>query len=221
LEESQDELASLVTMIMKHGYFPIILGGGHEVSFGAYKGVFRSHGNDKPEIGIINFDAHFDLRDYSEGASSGTPFLQIADLCSSNIKFNYLCLGIQAHVNTRNLFKKAMELNVSFVQGDELTENDVPQIKILIQNFLKETDSIYLTIDLDVFDMTDAPGVSAPAMPGADKRVVLKLLKTILESGKVAACDIAEMNPRFDVDNRTAKLAAYLVFTMLSSYREF
>ncbi|MBT8312011.1 MAG: formimidoylglutamase, partial [Flavobacteriaceae bacterium] len=121
LEEAQDELAALVTKVMKHGYFPLVLGGGHEVAFGSYKGAFHFQQQKIPDMGVINFDAHFDLREYKDGANSGTPFLQIADLCSSHhARFNYLCLGIQPQSNTRTLFKKAEELNVDFLLGEDL-----------------------------------------------------------------------------------------------------
>ncbi len=218
LEEAQDELASVVSKVLKEGYFPVIMGGGHEVSFGGYKGVFDSQTGSKSCVGIINFDAHFDLRDFSEGANSGTSFAQIANLCTSGaIGFNYLCLGIQPHANTKSLFNKAENLNVSFVPGDELIQNEVQQINILIRNFIKESNGVYLTIDMDVFNMTDAPGVSAPSISGVDKRAVFQLLKTIFATGKVIACDIAEMNPKYDPDQRTTKLAAYLVYQTLDA----
>lgn len=218
LEEAQAELADLVETVIKQDFFPLILGGGHEVSFGGYRGAFQSQHTNNDSIGVINFDAHFDLRNYKQGGSSGTPFLQIAELCSSNqTNFNYLCMGIQPHANTRTLFDTAEELNVTFLTGENLIEDNIAQINKVIQEFIDGSDQIYLTIDLDVFDMSDAPGVSAPAVPGVDKRVVVQLLKSIFNTGRIIAADIAEMNPEFDIDNRTAKLAAFLVFFIFNN----
>ena len=74
---------------------------------------------------------------------------------------------------------------------------------------------LYLTVDMDVFDMRDAPGVSAPAIAGVDKHFMLKIFRMVMSSGKIAAFDIAETNPKYDSDNRTAKLAAYLLFLLV------
>ncbi|MGD2034075.1 MAG: formimidoylglutamase [Bacteroidales bacterium] len=219
LEEAQEELANLVTKVMKYGYFPVILGGGHEVAYGGYKGVFRGlQGKNTNVPGVINFDAHFDLRDFTKGASSGTPFAQIAGLCAGNrAGFDYLCLGIQPHANTKSLFNKAEELNVSFLTGETLVKDNFQQTETVIRNFIAKTGPVYLTVDMDVFDMIHAPGVSAPAMPGVDKNVVFHLLKTVFDTEKVIACDIAEMNPEYDPDNRTVRLAAYLVYRVVNS----
>ena len=63
-----------------------------------------------PRIGILNFDAHFDLR-HAERASSGTPFRQIAELCqASDWPFAYCCLGISRLSNTAALFDQAQRL---------------------------------------------------------------------------------------------------------------
>lgn len=213
LEEAQEELSDRIKLIIQEGYYPLILGGGHEVSFGGFKGVSNDKRFKDKAIGIINFDAHFDLRDFSEQASSGTPFLQIAELCSTNQKpFRYMSLGIQPQSNTETLFRKANELKVEYVLGNDLIEQNVPNIEYAITKYINKSNGIYLTVDLDVFDISNAPGVSAPAVPGIDKKVMLRVLKIILDSGKVVACDIAEMNPAFDSDGRTANLAAFLLY---------
>lgn len=75
LEQAQSELAEQVANSLQNGLKPIVLGGGHEVAFGSFSGLFQyvqAHAPDK-KIGIINFDAHFDLRE-AEHATSGTPF---------------------------------------------------------------------------------------------------------------------------------------------------
>ena len=64
------------------GHFPLVLGGGHEVAFGSWSGLNRHLGGNG-KVGIINLDAHFDLRMKQELASSGTPFFQIAEQCAA------------------------------------------------------------------------------------------------------------------------------------------
>ncbi len=82
------------------GHFPLVLGGGHEVAFGSWSGLNR-HLAGKGRVGIINFDAHFDLRMKQEQASSGTPFFQIAEQCAAQgTPFHYACLGVAETANT-------------------------------------------------------------------------------------------------------------------------
>ena len=72
------------------------MGGGHEIAYASFAGLARhlSRHERLPRIGILNFDAHFDLR-HAERASSGTPFRQIAELCQAcDWPFAYCCLGI-------------------------------------------------------------------------------------------------------------------------------
>ncbi|MGA2654367.1 MAG: arginase family protein, partial [Gammaproteobacteria bacterium] len=75
LEGAQQTLGHQVQDILKDQHFPIILGGGHEVAYGSFLGLFNAYKAHKPRIGVINFDAHFDLRE-GPSASSGTPFWQ-------------------------------------------------------------------------------------------------------------------------------------------------
>ena len=85
---------------------PIILGGGHETAYGHYLGV-RNYIGKEAKLGIINIDAHFDLRPYNEQPSSGTMFRQILEQDENS---SYLVLGIQRYGNTQALFDKADEL---------------------------------------------------------------------------------------------------------------
>lgn len=213
----QVELAATVKSLVGKNYFPIILGGGHEVSVGGYKGVLETFTENVPSIGILNFDAHFDLRNPATQISSGTPFMQLAELCQKHEKeFNYMVMGIQQQSNTEALFRRANELSVKYVLGEDITESNMPNIEHVLINFLNKTDACYLSIDMDVFDISDAPGVSAPSVPGVDKRMLFRILKTVLASNKLVACDIAETNPVYDIDKRTAKLAAWLVYQLVS-----
>lgn len=210
LEESQDLLDKAVSKILSLNLFPIVLGGGHEVAFGHYKGIlnYLSQHNKKPNIGIINFDAHFDLRPYPNGGSSGTMFRQIADICESkDLNYSYFCVGVQKHSNTPELFKTAEDLGVNYILAKDIINMDNWNVLESLDSFLKLQDHVYITICSDVFSTAYAPGVSASQPLGLDPERVLKFLKYILKSNKVVSFDIAEVSPRFDQDNITANLA--------------
>ncbi|MEZ2442558.1 formimidoylglutamase [Chitinophaga sp. RCC_12] len=219
LENAQQVLSETVNTILTAGYLPLLLGGGHEITYGHASGIRRFAG--KQSVGFINFDAHFDIRvPGEEGASSGTGFWQLAqDAKQSGVPFHYLALGIQKNGNTRQLFNTAGEEEATYVSADAFHLQDKDTLFAAIQHFLSQVDKVYLTTCLDVFAAPFAPGVSATAyngiMPGG---LFLQCFRKILESGKVAGADIAELNPSLDIDNRTAKLAAALVFEIVMAY---
>lgn len=216
LDLAQQQLAIAVQKILAHGAFPIVLGGGHEVTFGHYQGLDLMY--PQTRIGVLNFDAHFDLRESHAGqASSGTGFYQIIEkLKPQGRSLSYMALGIQQISNTQSLFNYADAHGVDYIFAHELKTAALDQLKQRVRNFIKELDHLYLTIDLDVFNATIAPGVSATAFQGIDYDEVFKaLFQEILISGKLRSYDIAELNPNFDIDFRTAKLAAQLIFDSL------
>lgn len=220
LEESQELLSKAVSKILSLNLFPIVLGGGHEVAFGHYNGLidYLTLNNTRPKIGIINFDAHFDLRPYPNGSSSGTMFRQIADISLSRaLDFSYFCVGIQKHSNTIELFKTADKLGVNYILAKDIVEGDMWNTFERLDDFIKHQDHIYITICSDVFSTAFAPGVSAAQPLGLDPERVLRFLKYIIKSKKAISFDIAEVAPRFDQDNTTANLAAVIIFTVVNS----
>ncbi len=214
MEAAQEALSKAVSTLLEKKQFPIILGGGHDMAYGHYHGI-QNYLDSKKEgqtIGIINFDAHFDLRKPTDNNNSGTPFYQIAmESKKEDDTFNYLCLGIRKDANDRTLFQTAKELDVKYVLSDTFQIQYLDEINTWIDAFIKNVDKVYVTIDLDGFSSAYAPGVSAPSPMGFTPQIVVECLKTIIGSGKLISLDIAEMSPKFDVDGQTAKLAASLL----------
>jgi len=224
MEEAQEQLKLAVKTILDNGFFPIVLGGGHELAFGHYNGIIdhlSTNEKSPSQIGIINFDAHFDLRPYGDKGSSGTMFSQIADSCKANAhEFSYMCLGIQASSNTLSLFKKADSLGVKYILAKEFVEPNFKQISADISNFIDSHNHIYVTVCTDVFNSSFAPGVSAIQPFGLNAEIGLTFIKEILRSEKVISFDVAEVSPRFDQDNRTAKLVAVILFAVINVLNE-
>lgn len=215
LEQAHLELAERVCHCLSAGQLPFVLGGGHEMAYGSWLGLINHQQSlaqtELPRIGIINFDAHFDLRLDSEGGSSGTPFYQIAQQCQAlAIPFNYCCLGVSKTANTAALFQRADSLGVSYRRDAEMTLLQLEQTLQQLQLFIDDCDLIYLSIDLDVLPASVAPGVSAPAARGVGLEVLEPLIQQITQSGKLKLADIAEYNPEFDIDQQTARVVARL-----------
>lgn len=215
LEQAQQALGERLAALLDTGHLSVVMGGGHEIAFGSWQGLARhleSQSAQAPRIGIINLDAHFDLRDPQHVRSSGTPFAQIAEQCKyRGWPFHYACLGVSQASNTRALFERAAELNVLVREDREFSPTAIDRLIEDVHAFIAACDHLYLTIDLDVFPACEAPGVSAPAARGVSLALLEPLIEAIRDSGKLRLADLAELNPDYDIDNRTAKLAARLV----------
>ncbi|WP_238930434.1 formimidoylglutamase [Vibrio sp. S9_S30] len=262
LEQSQNTLANVLCSTLKQTP-AITLGGGHEIAWASFLGLakFLTKEQSKktqanadaeaeaeaeadispPQIGIINFDAHFDLRVFESNGfefkssvlsgtesnvaktsiqpSSGTPFNQIHRYCQKQgWAFNYACLGVSAASNTKALFKRADDLGVWYVEDTQMHAGTLTKQLTQLQRFIDQNDVIYLTIDLDVFPAATAPGVSAPAAKGVSMDTFSPYFSLILNNyKKLKIADIAEYNPRFDIDGQTARLAARLCWDIARS----
>lgn len=208
MEVAQESLGEEVHQAYEQGQMPIILGGGHETFYGHYLGVRKYVGHDK-KIGIINIDAHFDIRSYETQSSSGTMFRQILE---QDEQTGYLVLGIQRYGNTEALFEKADELGCRYVLEDELRLTDVQQY---IEQFAEKYDVLIVTLCMDVLHQSAAPGVSAPSPFGLSPKTIRHLLRTIMAHPKASSFDVCEVNPSLDIDDRTAKLAAAFVLEVM------
>lgn len=260
LELAQHRLGEDVCLALRQKHKVIVFGGGHEMAWGTFQGIgayllqkqeatesikaplnlseektaepnVKGTAMPTPRVGIINFDAHFDLRNPPSGpqasaGSSGTPFHQIARFCElQHWPFNYACLGLNRGSNTQALYEKADRLGVLYRDDTELTHRTIEQNQAALNTFIAECDYLYLTIDLDVFPASAAPGVSAPAARGVSLEIIEQLMEPILTAkteygdSKLLVADLAEYNPRFDIDNQTARLAARLTWTIARAIR--
>ncbi len=213
LEAGQERLGRAVAALLDAGHQAVVLGGGHETAYASYLGVAASAAVQSGQrLGVLNLDAHFDLRD-EPVPSSGTPFLQMARAeAAAGREFRYAVVGISEPNNTQVLFDTADKLGVRYLLDEDC---DADRVRDFVEAFLGDIDVLYLTIDLDVLPASVAPGVSAPAAYGVPLPVISAVCRQVAQSGKLLHLDVAELNPAFDIDGRTARTAARLVDTLL------
>jgi len=213
LEAGQARAGQAIAAMLDAGRLTVVLGGGHETAYASYLGVAASDAvRGGQRLGILNLDAHFDLRD-EPLPSSGTPFRQMAEAeAAAGREFRYAVVGISEPNNTRALFNTADRLGVRYLPDEDCTAE---RVRAFVAEFLAGVDVLYLTIDLDVLPASVAPGVSAPAAYGVPLPVISEAFRQVAESGKLLHLDVAELNPAFDIDGRTAKVAARIINTLL------
>jgi formiminoglutamase len=228
LDEAQQEYAGRLAGLLRSGHFPIGLGGGHEIAWAAGQGIERALGAHPrlERLGIINFDAHLDLRrpESAGRGTSGTPFLQIAEArAAAGREFRYLCVGASPASNTAALLDRAAALGAEIIYDVDAGGREA-DARLL--SFIEESSSVYLTFCLDALPPAVAPGVSAPSTLGIALHRAIAMLRSVLAAcghgtpgSKLLLADIAELNPAHDPDGRTARTAARIVFELAAFSR--
>ena len=214
LEDGQDTLGHQVARLLDTGNPVVVLGGGHDTAWGSYLGRTRCERLQGQRVGVLNLDAHFDLRQADE-PSSGTPFLQMARADQeAGRTFDYTVLGISEPNNTGILFRTAEELGVEFLTDEQCQPRHLDAVLEVVDRLVGRVDAIHLSIDLDVLPAAVAPGVSAPAGYGVPLETIQAVCHRVARSGKLVLVDVVELLPRMDVDGRTARAAARLITTL-------
>ncbi|MFK3704432.1 formimidoylglutamase [Klebsiella sp. NPDC088457] len=217
LEEAQQALRDAVAACQRAGKRTLVLGGGHETAFGHGAGVLDAFPDEK--VGIINLDAHLDLRIAGQ-ASSGTPFRQLALECDAQRRgFHYTCFGASCAANTQALWDEAARRQVRVIEDLDVIEAFELRVMPEIARNIALYDRLYLTIDLDVLPGRDMPAVSAPAALGVPLATLLRIVEPLCRSGKLQAVDLVEFNPQFDIDSQGARAAARLAWQIAHWWR--
>ncbi|MET1076950.1 MAG: formimidoylglutamase [Pseudomonas sp.] len=212
LEGAQQALAARVAELIGAGQLPLLLGGGHETAWGSFQGLARAMPDAR--FGIINLDAHFDLRQSAQ-ASSGTPFAQIGAWHQRHGRpFDYLCLGVAEPSNSAALFDTARNFGLSWWLDEDLESARLPALLAQIDEFCAGVDAVQLSIDLDVLPASVMPAVSAPAARGVPLEYIEAILERVKASGRLALAEVVEFNPRFDIDHHGARCAARLLWKL-------
>lgn len=210
VEADQERLGEALAPLLEEGVVPIILGGGHETSFGHFLG-YEGAGL---EVEILNWDAHADVRPLTEeGAHSGSPFRQALDHAGGRCR-RYRVAGLQP--------QSAAAAHVAFVRergGEVLWRRSLSEARVqaLARSLAHRT---LATFDLDAVEAASAPGVSAPGPGGLPVPLWLLAAYEMGRAPHVASVDVVELCPPLDPDGRTARLAALTVWHVLKGLAE-
>jgi agmatinase len=198
---SLDIIGGYVKGLLADGKFPLGLGGEHLCSWPIFREVYAKY----PDLAIIHFDAHADLRENYEGEplSHSTPLRKAAELMGGK---NIYQFGIRS--GSREEFQYARE-NINFYPFDVLE----PLKKVLPSLAGRP---VYLTIDIDVLDPSAAPGTGTAEAGGITSKELLAAVHAIAGSEvNVVGADVVEVAPAYDPTEQTQIVAAKLVREIL------
>lgn len=194
LERPEDDalITAAVSDVIASGAVPLALGGDHAMTHPVVRAVHAAHG----PLTILHFDAHPDLYADFDGnpRSHASPFARIME---AGLARRLVQVGIRtmnAHCR-----EQAARFGVEVFGMADFAAGQVPVLE----------GPLYISIDLDGIDPSEAPGVSHIEPGGLTLREVLAVLRR--QTARVVGADVVEYNPRFDAHDRTAILAAKLV----------
>lgn len=204
VERDQAALGEALEPYVGAGTFVILLGGGHETSYGHFLGYARA----ERDVRIINVDAHPDVRPVnSAGAHSGSPFRQ-ALLDPSGRCRGYTVAGLRPQCVATAHLAFIAEHGGRVIWGRDLDE-------AVATRLYDGPGPVLATFDMDAVNAAEAPGVSAPSCDGLRTGTWLAAALAAGRSPAVSSMDIVEVNPTVDQDARTERLAALTVWTVL------
>lgn len=209
LEETHRIQSEIVAQILRDGKRLIVLGGGNDLSYPDGAAMAEAFGREN-WIGL-NIDAHFDVR-ANQPRNSGTPYRQLLEEKLLRPEYFYE-VGYQPHFASPVYFRYLQNLGVNLISLEQLraqTSADLQVRDLIRQKFIHHSASlnIFFGFDLDVVRASDAPGTSAPSPVGLRSGEFLTLVKFAAGLVNTKIVEFTEVNPNFDVDNRTTKLVA-------------
>ena len=211
LHETHKRITEAVAAIHAQGMIPACIGGGHDLTYPAIRALSRHIGGP---VGGVNFDAHLDVR---ETTGSGMPFYRsIVEGFLDPAR--HVTLGVGRFTNSREHVEWLTQRGGILIHADEaLTRPDAVSFSL---SAAMRTGAGFVSIDLDGIDSSQAPGVSSPNPMGLTAMQANQLAGLAGRHPAVCHFDIMELSPPFDVDNRTAKVAAKLFLSFVAGVQE-
>ncbi|XWN51771.1 formimidoylglutamase [Anoxybacillus flavithermus] len=216
--ESQRRIAETVEQVV--ALYPeskwIALGGDHSITFPVVSGWQKQKG----KIGMIQFDAHHDLRNLEDGGpTNGTPFRRLIE--AGVIDGSQLVqIGLRDFANSRAYTEYGKQRGVTMYTVEEVYRLGIQTIIEKSMQMLSSVDAVYVSVDMDVLDQAFAPGCPAIGPGGMDSRTLLQAILLLARYDKVQAMDIVEIDPTIDFRQMTSRLAAWFILQFLKEKKE-
>jgi len=181
------------------------------ILLGGDNGITRAgvHGLGLPldKCGLVTLDAHFDLRDTTQGLHNGNPVRALLE--DGMPGQNIVQIGIQSFANSEPYYQVANQSGIQICErssiSDFLLAAMVDEMIFWLPN---DIEAIYLDIDLDVMDRAFAPGCPGSRPGGLSPNELRAAIRMICDDERVVIADIVELDPERDINNITALAGA-------------
>ena len=208
------ETAMTTVLEMQPASLHTTIGGDHSITAPIVRALASKHPDKR--IGIVQFDTHLDMRDFTNGRTNGTPIRQLVEegIVSGRNIYN---IGLHGFYNALSLIEAATKHEINIITLKEMRKTGVKATIAQVFNQLsKDVDLIYVTVDIDVLDVAYAPGVPSATPGGMHSDELFELL---FEIGKyhITAIDFVCIDPLRDVAMQTVKATTYAYLTFMAS----
>ncbi|WP_247731597.1 formimidoylglutamase [Halovivax limisalsi] len=187
---------------------PIFLGGDNSLTVPNVTPLL-----DRGSVGVLNFDAHLDVREPVDGPSSGTPYRQLV----ARGLDAYAVVGAR-HFETSTAYVEWLQAEGGAVVTAEAVDEDRDAALDRALRTVSGVDHLYVSVDLDVLDAPSAPGVSAPTPGGLTTRELFACVRRACDDDRLAGVEVVECAPGLGDGDRTPRAAARTVAHALAGY---
>ncbi len=204
LEQIHERLCQVVEQLLRDEKIVIVFGGGNDISYPDCKAMRHVFS----EVMAFNVDAHFDVR-ADVPCNSGTPYRQLLEegILSPEYFFE---IGSQPFSNSATYQRYLTDKGVAIYPLESIRRYGIDKRfeEIIRRNTAPR--AIFWGIDMDSVRASDAPGVSAPSPIGFTAEEICHIAGIAGKRKRSKLLEITEVNPDYDIDGRTAKLAALI-----------
>ncbi|WP_079528987.1 agmatinase family protein [Halobacillus hunanensis] len=216
---THQQIGQAMTAMRKHHphTFPVVMGGDHSITAMLIKGWKQAHPDET--VGILQLDTHFDLRDLNVfGPANGTPIRNLIE--SGTVEGQHVHnIGLHGFFNAKELKDYADETGVHYTTMKQTRKKGVDTvIKRALEKLNDQVDTIYLTVDMDVLDITHNPAAPAATPGGMYTEELFEAVQIAGEHPKVKAMDMVCLDPRKDVGEMAVKSAVHTMLSFLTGY---
>lgn len=210
--EAFDAIAQHVAAAMRISDFTIGIGGDHSVTYP----IASSLAGRSRRLGIIQLDAHHDVRSPTPTPSNGSPIRGLID--AGHVRGeDVVQIGIHPCANARELAAYCDATGIIRFTGDDVRDRGASACMNDAIAQLAECDRVHLTVDIDVLDRAFAPGTVAALPGGITPGELMQLVEVACSSELVTSMDVVEFDPDRDVSLITAYNVANVVMTALAT----
>ena len=198
-------------------FVPIIIGGDHSIAAPSVRAYQRAH---EQVLGLVDFDAHNDLRNpAAEGPSNGTPFRQLIDGGFIPGK-HAVQVGLHGFLSSPALKEYADSKGLRMISAREVRRLGIQRVMDeALDQATSGTEGVYVSLDIDVMDTAFAMGTGGGAAGGLEPREILEAVYRLGACPQVRALDLVELDPLRDVKGITVELAAVIIMTFIAGVR--